>query len=82
MVKDTGSKYFEGAYFVLRSEMPVNVRESEMINEARQMLGACTDGTMGIAYKAHKPLKPYIITIILLGTALAATLTALLLFLI
>ena len=80
MVKDTGSKYFEGAYFVLRSELPGSVRESEMISEAQRMIGSYAEHPVGISYKANKTRKPYIAAIMLLSAALVIALTALLLF--
>ncbi len=38
MVKDTGSEYFDSAYFVLRSDLPAFCKESDMIAEARRMI--------------------------------------------
>jgi len=79
MVKDTGSRYFEGAYFVLRSEIADSVRESEMISEAEQIIGSCTDMPIGIARKAKSSNKPYKIAIAILSSALIIA-VALLLF--
>ncbi len=77
MVKDTGSKYFEGAYFVIRSELADNVRESEMITEANNMLGSYTSIPTGIRSKSGNWKKPYIITIAILSAALFAAVAAL-----
>ncbi len=38
MVKDTGSEYFDSAYFVLRADLPAFCKESDMITEARRMI--------------------------------------------
>ena len=38
MVKDTGSEYFDSAYFVLRCDLPAFSGESDMIAEARRMI--------------------------------------------
>lgn len=41
MVKDTGSKYFDTAYFVMRSDLAANITETDMINEAGRMIDSC-----------------------------------------
>ena len=41
MVKDTGSRYFDSAYFVIKHDLPQNSRESDMLAEAHRMINAC-----------------------------------------
>lgn len=41
MVKDTGSKYFDSAYFVIKHDLPKGSRESDMLAEAHRMIDAC-----------------------------------------
>ncbi len=41
MVRDTGSKYFDSAYFVIKHDLPENPRESDMLAEAHRMIDAC-----------------------------------------
>ena len=43
MVKETGSRYFDSAYFVLRSDLPPSCRDTDMLAEARRMIAACDD---------------------------------------
>ncbi len=38
MVKDTGSPYFDSAYFVIKSEIPNSCRDSDMLTEAHKMI--------------------------------------------
>ena len=38
MVKDTGSPYFDSAYFVIKSEIPSSCRNSDMLAEAHKMI--------------------------------------------
>lgn len=40
MIKETGSRYFDSAYFVLRCDLPTACRESDMLAEARRMIAA------------------------------------------
>ena len=41
MVKDTGSKYFDSAYFVIKHDLPSSSLESDMLAEAHRMIDAC-----------------------------------------
>ncbi len=55
MVKDTGSRYFDSAYFVLRHDLPENSRESDMLAEAHRMISAyIPDGQAIAAPNAYK----------------------------
>lgn len=38
LVKETNSKYFDSAYFVLRSDVPSSARDSDMLAEAHRMI--------------------------------------------
>ena len=38
MVKDTGSPYFDSAYFVIKSGIPSSCRDSDMLTEAHKMI--------------------------------------------
>lgn len=40
MVKDTGSRYFDSAYFVIKHDLPQNAANSDMLTEAHKMIGA------------------------------------------
>lgn len=45
MVKDTGSPYFDSAYFVLKCDLPASGRDTDIIAEARRMIEcASSDG--------------------------------------
>ncbi len=38
MVKDTGSPYFDSAYFVLKCDLPASGRDTDIIAEAKRMI--------------------------------------------
>ena len=78
MVKDTGSKYFEGAYFVLRSELPQAVRESEMLTEAKHMVDSYNGTALPADHRAKSTVRTCIAIIAVLSAALLAALAALL----
>ena len=40
MVKDTGSPYFDSAYFVIKSDAPISCKDSDMLAEAHKMIDA------------------------------------------
>lgn len=40
MVKDTGSRYFDSAYFVIKSNLPPSAHDSDMLSEAHRMIEA------------------------------------------
>ncbi|MBQ9922032.1 MAG: hypothetical protein IJO52_07585 [Clostridia bacterium] len=42
MVKDTGSQYFDSAYFVIKSDLPQSCKDSDMLSEAHRMIDAYT----------------------------------------
>ncbi len=55
MVKDTGSRFFECAYFVLKQDLPKNSRESDMIAQAHSIIDAyIPDGQPLGAPNVHK----------------------------
>lgn len=57
MVKDTGSRYFDSAYFVLRHDLPKDSRESDMLAEAHRMINTYTpDGQALAAPNAYKSM--------------------------
>lgn len=41
MLKDTGSRYFDSAYFILRSELPRSCSEQDMLREAQHIVDGC-----------------------------------------
>ncbi|MBQ8510784.1 MAG: hypothetical protein IJ493_12845 [Clostridia bacterium] len=41
VVTDTGSRYFDSAYFILKKELPP-CSQNDMMSEARRMLDACS----------------------------------------
>ena len=75
MVKDTGSRYFESAYFVLRQDLPKGSRESDMLAQAHRMIDAyIPDGEALAAPNAHKDIsrqKQKKISPVLMGIILA-----------
>jgi len=79
MVKDTGSRYFEGAYFVLRSDLSNSTRENDMMSEARKMIDAYTPGANSVqaAFSAKRSRLPYAVAIAVLSVAFISVLTAL-----
>ena len=61
MVKDTGSKYFDTAYFVMRSDLNSGISETEMINEAGRMIEGCiTDSGVPMQKRTDYGLKPLV----------------------
>ncbi len=38
MVKDTNSRYFESAYFVIKSDLPISAKNSDMLSEAHRLI--------------------------------------------
>lgn len=38
MVKDANSRYFESAYFVIKSDLPPSAREDDMLAEAHRLI--------------------------------------------
>ena len=40
MVKDTGSRYFDSAYFVIKSDLPSSCKDSDMLLEAHKLIDA------------------------------------------
>ncbi len=42
MVKDTKSRYFDSAYFVIKSDIPPSCKDSDMLTEAHKMIAAYT----------------------------------------
>ena len=62
MVKDTGSKYFDTAYFVMRSDLDAKVNETDMINEAGRMIEGCiTDRGAALQKRSGYGIKPLVI---------------------
>ena len=51
MVKDTGSQFFDSAYFVIKSDLPPSARDSDMLAEAHRMIDACVPEA-----KPHEPV--------------------------
>ncbi len=49
MVKDTGSRYFDCAYFVLKHDLPESSSESDMLAEAHRMIDAYTQKEQALA---------------------------------
>lgn len=43
MVKDPCSRYFDTAYFVVKSDLPKSTKSSDMLTEAHRMIGAYTN---------------------------------------
>lgn len=41
VIKETGSPYFDCAYFVLRCDLPDTAKESDMLKEAGRLIGNC-----------------------------------------
>ena len=39
MVKDPGSRYFDTAYFVVKSDLPKSTKSTDMLTEAHRMIG-------------------------------------------
>ena len=54
MVKDTGSQYFDSAYFVIKSDLPKSCKDSDMLSEAHRMIDAYT--------KENKIVQPQVIS--------------------
>ena len=79
MVKDTGSKYFDSAYFVLRNDLPPLSGENDMINEARRMIEGAGEGCLNAvsgkkSKHAYAILIPCIAILFVVGAAILALL--------
>ena len=57
MVKDTNSKYFDSAYFVLRNDLEPSAKDSEMMSEARRMIGSYAPHRGAAAYPSARQRK-------------------------
>ena len=42
VIKDTGSRYFDTAYFVLKRDLPESGSDTDMLAEANRMLDSCS----------------------------------------
>ncbi len=42
MVKDTKSRCFDAAYFVLKGDLPQGTSEADMLSEANRVIDACS----------------------------------------
>ncbi len=77
MVKETGSRYFDSAYFVLRCDLPNSSREADMVAEAQRMIAAYEPGipaAMDTAKKRPRVSAPWIaaasLSVLIVGAAL------------
>ena len=80
MVKDTGSRYFDSAYFVLKSDLPVTCRDSDMLSEARRMIAECADGSDAAPKeikKRRRDFLPRLVIVVFSVLLVAAVLLAL-----
>lgn len=57
-VKDTGSKYIDSAYFILKSDLPQNVCDRDMLREAERLIGSDAAPHTADAKDAAQPKKP------------------------
>lgn len=87
MVKDTGSRYFDCAYFVLRHDLPQNSRESDMLAEAHRMIDAYIPDGQALAApnaytdtscKKQKRISPVIMGIIVSIASVSLTVAVML----
>lgn len=58
MVKDTGSRYFDSAYFVIKHDLPQGAHESDMLAEAHRMIDACEIKENSLTKAEDFPAKP------------------------
>ncbi len=42
VIRETGSPYFDAAYFVLRCDLPKSAKDSDMMTEAHRMIENCS----------------------------------------
>ena len=57
-VKDTGSKYIDSAYFILKSDLPHNICDRDMLREAERLIGSDAAPHTADAKDAAQPKKP------------------------
>ena len=57
-VKDTGSKYIDSAYFILKSDLPHNVCDRDMLREAERLIGSDAAPREASATDTAQPKKP------------------------
>lgn len=48
MVKDTGSRYFDSAYFIVKCDLPGSCGEVDMLSEAHRMIESYSSHGIGI----------------------------------
>ncbi|MBQ8249163.1 MAG: hypothetical protein IJY93_04680 [Clostridia bacterium] len=76
MVKDTGSRYFDSAYFVIKSDIPPSCKDSDMLTEAHKMIDAYTKPELIGTVQPHmKPTTNRLRTAVWLGLTFACLLT-------
>ncbi len=57
VVKETGSPYFDCAYFVLRCDLPESPKDSDILREANRMIESCIPKVECSETEAHKTNK-------------------------
>ncbi len=76
MVKDTGSRYFDSAYFVIKSDIPPSCKDSDMLSEAHKMIDAYTGAEQNYTIQPYtKPTKNRLRAAVWLGLTFACLLT-------
>ena len=75
MVKDTGSRYFDSAYFVIKSDVPPSCKDSDMLTEAHKMIDAYAFSGQNNDVQPHmKPAGNRLRTAVWLGLTFACLL--------
>ena len=59
MVKDTGSPYFDSAYFVIKSDIPASCKNSDMLTEAHKMIDAYSKNEQKRTIQQHEEPKKH-----------------------
>lgn len=57
LVKDTKSRYFDSAYFVIKGDLPEASTDSDMLAEAHRIIADCV-AQMGLANVCKAKLSP------------------------
>ena len=70
VVRETGSPYFDCAYFVLRCDLPEKVGESDILKEARRLIESCGENRPSLqdnvsAERPHRAVRRKAVTLLI-----------------
>ena len=76
VIKETGSPYFDAAYFVLRCDLPKSAKDSDMMTEAHRMIENCSPKSAVQSTPQKKAITKSEVLIIALLCAIVPTMAA------